>query len=166
MSSCPAIVFPCFIVSTWVSPNENMSSQMDVNCFQAEIICLLYYLMVIFSSLFFSAFNNSGSNSIELKKAFKAASYNLSCCERNGTFNIFWYLQKSKKPCQRWNWSRKSLPKKGENPPLEKIAFPPTCTRLEVWQCEKTIWQAISVCGVITWQSIFFCESNHGKKDF
>ena len=126
MSSCPAIVFPCFIVSTWVSPNENMSSQMDVNCFQAEIICLLYYLMVIFSSLFFSAFNNSGSNSIELKKAFKAASYNLSCCERNGTFNIFWYLQKSKKPCQRWNWSRKSLPKKGENPPLEKIAFQPS----------------------------------------
>ena len=37
-----------FIVSTWVSPNENMSSQMDVNCFQAEIICLLQYLMVIF----------------------------------------------------------------------------------------------------------------------
>ena len=30
-----------FIVSTWVSPNENMSSQMDVNCFQAEIIFLL-----------------------------------------------------------------------------------------------------------------------------
>lgn len=42
VSSCPlcnCVFF--FIVSTWVSPNENMSSQMDVNCFQAEIIFLL-----------------------------------------------------------------------------------------------------------------------------